>query len=107
MSTTDYPAPCRIIDEHGHGYRLQFRSPAADPAVGQLVAAAEDDPDAPPIELTRDNLHQTDVDTEVHRWDDWHSTIRSGPDGLYSELSLTEVRRRFANAGLHVITDES
>lgn len=52
-------------------------------------------------------MHQADVDIEVRRWQDWHSTLRSGTDGFYSELSLTEVRRRFANAGLHFSTDES
>lgn len=75
--------------------------------VGQLLAVPDDDTEAQPIELTRDDVHQADVDIEVRRWQDWHSTLRSGTDGFYSELSLTEVRRRFANAGLHFSTDES
>ena len=107
MSTTDYPAPCRIVDKHGHCYRLQFRSHGTDATVGQLLAVADDDTEAQPIELTRDDVHQTDVDTEVRRWHDWHSTVRTGPDGFSSELSLTEVRRRFVNGGLHFSTDEA
>lgn len=39
MRNTDYPAPCRIVDEGGVDYRLRFQSRrGGNRAPGQLVA---------------------------------------------------------------------
>lgn len=98
MSTTDYPAPCRIVDTRGQSYRLRFRTDdgAHAAATGQLVALRDDTDEATPIELTRDGVRLAEIDTEIGRWLEWATTIRSGPDGITSELTLTEVQRRFA-----------
>ena len=110
MRTTDYPKSTQLVDDQGRSYRLEFRASIdATPTVGQLVAVsvAVGDTESQPIELTNAGVLQADVDTALHRWADWHSTIRSGADGFYTEVSLAEARRRLANAGLRSSTEES
>lgn len=99
-SVTDYPSRL-VIDTDGQAHRLQFRSqPDMTPPIGQLVGIADSETDAEPIPLTAPDVAQSDVDAEIERWDDWPSRIRADENGYWSELTLTEVHRRLANAGL-------
>lgn len=45
-------------------------------------------------------MRLAEIDTEIGRWLEWATTIRSGPDDITSELTLTEVQRRFAGTDL-------
>ncbi|MCX2715230.1 hypothetical protein [Mycolicibacterium sp. J2] len=100
ISITDYPERL-VVDPDGQTYRLQFRSQHdTTPPIGQLVGVANSDPDAEPIPLTAPDVAQSDVDAEIERWDEWLTRIRSDENGYWAELTLAEVHRRLANAGL-------
>lgn len=107
ISITDYPDRL-VVDHDGKTYRLQFRAPDdTSPPRGQLVGVPDSsDPDAEPIPLTAPDIAQADVDAEFERWDEWPTIIRSDDNGYWGELTLTEVHRRLANAGLRPGTSQ-
>ncbi len=101
MRITDYPAPCRIMDEGGVDYRLRFQSRrGGNRAPGQLVAIPTGADQTPPITLTRDDVTLADLDAELSRWTEWPVRSASSSGGRMPEITLNEAQRRFVGAGL-------